>query len=881
MAAHSLPTGRRARRPARAQSRTERSGPRRATARRGRLRQTVALSVTAAFGLATLVASGQGASAAASYELGQTVVQDSFSRTVGAGWGTATSGQKYAADSSVGASVTSGRGQMWLAPGRTGQVVASDTSVADARAAVTVSVDKLPTAGNGASATLQLRGSGSTGYRGTLRFGKDNKVSLKLERANGGDAVLVADRLLPQRATSAATAFRFELQVTGSSPVSVAARAWPVGTTAPSWQVRAEDSSSRRISKAGTVSVRGGLSGGTAAMGLRLDDLLTRAMVPVTATPSATPTPSASATPKATTTPRPTATASPTAKPTAAPTPSATPKPTTTAAPAPTQAPATAHGSAAVGTTSYPVPANAVHVEPRGDAKGDGSAGSPYGSAATALAKAPNGATVVLHAGTYHESVQVPFYRALTIQSAPREAVWFDGSRVVSGWQKSGSTWSVGGWDVKLDTRVSLSAGEDESSRYVDPAYPMAGHPDQVWVGGTELTQVGSAGAVTAGTFYVDRSANRLVIGTDPSNKEVRASVLKKAIQIQGAGSTVRGIGVQRYGDHAAVLGVVSAEVPDVTLENLVVRDNASIGIYVWAKGSSFSRLTVEDNGLLGLVASKADDLTISESVFARNNSERFKAEPASGGAKLHNSTNVTVERSVFDSNVTRGLWFDVDMRNSRVVHNTVVGNGVDGIEIELSENIVVAGNYLADNGESGLKIFDSGTIDVSNNMITGNRGYAIRMLQDERRGSTAGVPWLLRTIDVRNNVLAAANGSTAAVQVHDFTKKSYAKDLGINLAGNLYHRSSAANPPRLVQWAAGPQLVSYATLGDFQSATGNDDSSKLVEGSAVVGSDRALNSTGRSGAQGVPVGVTDDVAAALGVSSGWKGLGPIEAARG
>ncbi|MBO3088928.1 right-handed parallel beta-helix repeat-containing protein [Cellulomonas dongxiuzhuiae] len=878
MAAHSQPAGRHARRPVRAQSRPERSGSRRAAPRRGRLRQTVALGVTAAFGLGTLVASGQGASAATSYQLGATVVQDTFSRTVAAGWGTATSGQTYAAESSVGASVASGRGEMWLAPGRTGQVVASGTSVADARSAVTVSVDKLPTAGNGASTTLQLRGSGSSaGYRGTLRFGKDNKVSLKLERANGGDTVLVADRLLPQRATSASTAFRFELQVTGSSPVSVAARAWPVGTTAPAWQVRAEDASSQRISKAGTASVRGGLSGGTAATGLRFDDLLTRALVPVTATPSATPTASASATPRATSTPRPTATASPTAKPTA----SATPKPTATAAPVPTQAPATAHGAAAVGTTSYPVPANAVHVEPRGDAKGDGSAASPYGSAATALAKAPNGATVVLHAGTYHESVQVPFYRALTIQSAPNEAVWFDGSRVVSGWQKSGSTWSVGGWDVDFDTRVSLSANQDESSRYVDPAYPMAGHPDQVWVGGTELTQVGSAGAVTAGTFYVDRGANRLVIGTDPSNKEVRASALKKAIQIQGAGTTVRGIGVQRYGDHAAVLGVVSAEVPDITLENLVVRDNASIGIYVWAKGAAFSRLTVEDNGLLGLVASKADDLTISESVFARNNSERFKAEPASGGAKLHNSTNVTVERSVFDSNVTRGLWFDVDMRNSRVVHNTVVGNGVDGIEIELSENIVVAGNYLDSNGESGLKIFDSGTIEVSNNTITGNRGYAIRMLQDERRGSTAGVPWLLRTINVRNNVLGAANGSTAAVQVHDFTQKSYAKDLGINLAGNLYHRSSASNPPRLVQWAAGPQLVSYTTLSDFQSATGNDDSSKLVEGAAVVGSDLALNSTGRSGAQGVPVSVTDDVAAALGVSSGWKGLGPIEAARG
>jgi len=874
MAAHSLPTGRRARRPDRSRNRPERPG-----SRRSRVRQTVALGLTAAFGLSTLVASGQGAAAATSYELGSTVLQDSFSRTVATGWGTATSGQKYSADSAVGASVASGRGQMSLAPGRAGQVVASGTSVADARSAVTVSVDKLPTAGNGASATLQLRGSGSTtGYRGTLRFGKDNKVSLKLERANGGDVVLVADKLLPQRATSTSTAFRFELQVTGSSPVSVAARAWPVGTTAPSWQVRTEDSSSKRIAKAGTVSVRGGLSGGTAAMGLRFDDLLTRTLVPVSTTPSATPTPSASATPKPTSTPRPTTTATPTAKPTATPTPSPTPKPTTTAAPVPTPAPAAAYGSAAVGTTTYAVPANAVHVEPRGDSKGDGSAASPYGSAATALSKAPNGSTVVLHAGTYHESVQVPFYRALTIQSAPNEAVWFDGSRVVSGWQRSGSTWSVGGWDVEFDNRVSLSAGKDESSRYLDPAYPMAGHPDQVWVGGTELTQVGSAGAVTAGTFFVDRAGDRLVIGTDPSNKEVRASVLQKAIQIQGAGTTLRGIGVQRYGDHAAVLGVVSAEVPDVTLENVVVRDNASIGVYAWAKGATFSRITVTDNGLLGFVGSKTDDLVITQSLFARNNSEHFKAEPASGGVKLHNSTNVTVDHSVFQANVTRGLWFDIDMRNSRAVHNTFTENGGDGFEIELSKNIVVASNYMHGNGESGLKIFDSSVIEVSNNMFTGNRVYAIRMLQDERTSTNPEVPYVLRDVSVRNNVFAAAPGSTSVIQVHDFTERAKAGNLGMAYAGNLYYRPSAGNPSRLVQWTDGPQLRSYTTLSEFSAATGNDRSSKLVEGSAIVGSDLRLNAAGRSAAQGVAVAVTDKVAKALEVTYGWTGLGPLEA---
>jgi trimeric autotransporter adhesin len=823
------------------------------------------------------------------YRIGTLILSDSFTRSVSGGWGRATSGQSFTADTAKQASVVSGAGRVDMVPGQTVQLVAAGTSALDARVASTVSVSSLPLTGNGASASLQLRANGNTTYRATLRFGRDNKVSLKLERANGAETILVSDKLLPVEATTAAAAFRFEFQTTGTSPVELAARAWPVGTATPDWQVTASDSNAKRLSTAGAISVNAALSSSTAALALKFDDLdavtLVRGAAPVpTPTPTATPAPSATPTPMPTPTAKPTPSATPT------PTPSATPAPApalaTPPAPlpqpsaqAPVPVPASSPGSAPVGTTRYTVPSGAIFAEPRGDDKGNGTEASPYGSAATALAKAPSGSTIVLRGGSYHESVQVGFLKALTVQSYPGEAVWFDGSSPVAGWKQSGATWYVDGWNYNFDHRVSFSAGVDESSRWLLPEYPMAGYPDQVWVGGTELAQVGSAAAVVPGTFFVDTAAKQLAIGSDPA-AGVRASTLEKALQIQGAGTTIRGIGVRNYADHLSTLGVVSAEVPNITLENLTVQNNASVGIYVWAKGDTFSKITSTDNGMLGLVASKSDDLTISDSVFSRNNAEHFKDAPASGGAKLHNSTNVTVQRSVFDSNVSGGLWFDVNMRNTKVLNNTISNNGSTGFELELSENVTVAGNYIVGNARAGLEIYDTGTVDVSNNTIVNNVMYAVRMLQDERRNTDPAVPWVLRNVTVRNNVISAAPGSMTSMQIHDLTHTVYAGDLNITFDGNLYNRPAAGNPSRLVQWANGPTLLSYNTVADFRTATGNDQKSKTVDGSSILDGSFALNAAGSSAAAGLAVPVTDKVSLALGVSSGWTSFGPQQAIR-
>ena len=166
------------------------------------------------------------------------------------------------------------------------------------------------------------------------------------------------------------------------------------------------------------------------------------------------------------------------------------------------------------------------------------------------MATAASGATVVLRAGTYDESVTIPKGKRLTLQSYPREAVWFDGSREVTGWAADGSAWRVSGWTAQLDHSPTYTKGAADGSGnwgFVNPAYPMAAHPDMVFIDGVPQRQVGSRSAVTAGTSTSTTPVTGSTSAPTRPARSVRASTLSIGLTVYGAGSVVRGIGVQRY----------------------------------------------------------------------------------------------------------------------------------------------------------------------------------------------------------------------------------------------------------------------------------------------------------------------------------------------
>ena len=118
-----------------------------------------------------------------------------------------------------------------------------------------------------------------------------------------------------------------------------------------------------------------------------------------------------------------------------------------------------------------PFPPGALFVSPGGNDSAAGSQAAPFRTLGAAVAKAKAGGTVVLRAGSYNESVVVPFNKPLTIQAYPKEAVWLDGSVPVSSWQRSGSGWSTPWTSFPSSALLGIA----DNPRFLSPSFPLAG----------------------------------------------------------------------------------------------------------------------------------------------------------------------------------------------------------------------------------------------------------------------------------------------------------------------------------------------------------------------------------------------------------------------
>ncbi|MEV5575712.1 right-handed parallel beta-helix repeat-containing protein [Spirillospora sp. NPDC052269] len=503
-------------------------------------------------------------------------------------------------------------------------------------------------------------------------------------------------------------------------------------------------------------------------------------------------------------------------------------------------------GSLPVGRTSYRIPRGAVIVAPSGSDAAAGSASAPLRTLAAAITRAPEGGTIVLRHGVYHESVTVPEGRRLIIQAHPGEAVWLDGSSRITSWKRSGSVWAAGGWTYRFDDSPSYTKGAADGTnpafKFLDPAYPMASHPEQIWVNGVAQQQVASAGQVRPGTFFVDLRGRRLLLGSDPSGREVRASTLQEAVTLQGAGSVLRGIGVRRYATSIPQLGTVKVLGANVTVENLTVTDSASTGLSVDAPHARLSGITSLRSGMLGMHANYADDLRMENVLAKGNNTEHFRPAPVSGGIKITRSRKVAVAGGVVSDNRGKGLWFDESVQNITVTGLRVVRNSDHGLVLELCAQAVIADNVVGDNGEDGLKINDTSAVRVWNNTLTRN-GRDLHLIQDHRADdptapahATGSDPrhapdpamtWRIGQITIANNLVALGRDATPCLLcVEDTTHQRAASQIGLTVNGNAYSRRDASHPRALVVWPTGKgDPKSFDDKAAFRDATGQERS--------------------------------------------------------
>ena len=276
-----------------------------------------------------------------------------------------------------------------------------------------------------------------------------------------------------------------------------------------------------------------------------------------------------------------------------------------------------AYGALPVGQANYGLPAGALYVSPRGSDLSPGTAAAPLRTFARAASVVAANQTIVMRAGIYHEGrtratgshngyVAIAIAAAdVTVQNYPGEAVWFDGSSVVTGFVADGAFWSRS-WKpfrrdpqytwasdaaysnaVATDDWASLDGRDPSGNRahdkywqFVDYAnFPAAARPERLWINGIRQIQVVSLSAMGPGKFFIDARSSKLYLGQDPAGKTVEITDLQTCMNFLGERARLRGIGIRRYGASNPQGGVVKFHRPSPRIENVVVEEVAPFGI--------------------------------------------------------------------------------------------------------------------------------------------------------------------------------------------------------------------------------------------------------------------------------------------------------------
>lgn len=556
-----------------------------------------------------------------------------------------------------------------------------------------------------------------------------------------------------------------------------------------------------------------------------------------------------------------------------------------------TSAPASGDGSAAVGSTAYPMPRGSYFVSPSGSDGNPGTQAAPFLTLGKAVSAAPSGSTIVMRAGVYHESVKVPANKTLTIQSYPNEAVWLDGSVPVTNWMFTlPGVWSSSNWTAQF---ASVDYDPNASQYYspVTQAHPMAGHPDQVFYDGTQLTQVGSLNEVKSGDFYVDYSTDQLYIGSNPMFHTVRGTTLSGALYIASPNTVVRGIGVRDYATPYGWSGTVQLAGNNDTLRNVEIDDSATKAIGVTAQHDTISNVTVERAGQLGVGGNEADYLNVAHSLFDLDNQQQFNVAPVAGGVKCTSCRYALVNHSTFTNGYADPVWFDTSSYADRVLSNLLINNVGPGIHFEVSGYETAADNVIIDETASGLVVVDSNNVRLWNNTVVDSGNYDIDFLdgprvasdpnatqwRDPRTPNDPNITWVTNHCQAHNNV--AVGSTAAAFNVEDLTQTKTGSQM-VSTSNNAFYRNDSNSPTNLFRWAnygGQPALETFPTLAAMQQSTGQETGSM----EQVGGTDPYYQANTPSGGQtsygpaagspsiGAGLPLPNDIAQALGVPSG------------
>ncbi|MGB4762808.1 MAG: Ig-like domain-containing protein [Candidatus Saccharimonas sp.] len=514
---------------------------------------------------------------------------------------------------------------------------------------------------------------------------------------------------------------------------------------------------------------------------------------------------------------------------------------------------------------SYDAPtSNVKFVSPSGNDSANGNTvDTPYKSICKALASSATDGTIVLRGGVYREGSGgdggCNAYKAskkVHLQSYQAERAWVKGSLIATNWQADGS----GRWKTSWSYLNGLESKIPDSNKdALGPSNPLGGDAAQVFINGTSLKQVGSLGEVKAGTFYVDRGAKTIHIGSDPSANTVEITAFPRFIYFLAgaAGSSVKGVGFAQFGsswNQSTNPGALLLQADSITLDNTVFTQNAAWGLAMISTRQTLRNSVLSYNGHNGVLGNRMDGSVIENSIFDHNNTESLGTETCgisctAAGVKLAHADGLTVRNNTFSNNKGYGFWCDLTCQNLTFVNNTSHDNSKSGIFYEVSSVAIIASNLIYNNKVSGIRIAGSDRVRIYNNTLvnngTGKDGLegSIGIYDDTRApepyGVQRGVTWNTSEVEIVNNIMAY-NNQSPFLDIRKSTQVA-AESMVSKLSSNAYYRKTTQQPTVVVH-RYGNSDVRATTLAtainagiEKTSSIANDNDGKLFSGSSYT----------------------------------------------
>ena len=395
-------------------------------------------------------------------------------------------------------------------------------------------------------------------------------------------------------------------------------------------------------------------------------------------------------------------------------------------------------------------------------------------------------------------------------------------------WSRQGSTWV----STKAVPRLAIDSTwkcERDSKR--------CRWPEQVFVGGRQLTQVAPGTAPQAGQFALN-AKRKVILGQSPVSRTVEVTVRDHWVvgAAGGAGVTIDGFTMK----HAASDGILNSGNNDWTIKNgNYSYSHTSDVLLKRATGALVSGNKIHHAGQKGVSGNEVDLLLQDNQIYA-NNTEEFDSSWNAGGVKISNPQTVTFAGNNVYDNRGNGLWLDVPtedqvlvVRNNRVHHNDANGirSEVTDDDVRIFNNVVWENGWARSGSKSaGISLNASQNNHVYNNVVAWNVN-GIRVINSRRSDAHPDETEydFVYNIEVDNNDILmdeAPDGAYALGWVKTIPN------------GNLYDPAANNRGHNNRYWYAAPEAsqmryawaVELTSLGAFNDTPGEENARYLSD---------------------------------------------------